>query len=58
MSEPGSRVLDGGGAGLDHIAREIDAAIDVLERAPGHGPRLARLDMYRYCVNEPVREQM
>ena len=53
---PGSRGLDGAGAGMDHIATEIDAAVAELERT-GRAP-LAQLALYRYCTLATVREQM
>lgn len=56
-STPGSRILDGGGTGLDPMATAIDVAVAQLQRTPGQAA-LARLATQRYCELVPVREQM
>jgi hypothetical protein len=55
---PGSRILGGGGVGMDFIASEIEAAVAQLARSTGNGPRLALLARQRYCEAATVREQM
>lgn len=46
------------GAGLDHAAAEVDAALAELERRDERGKVLARLAVFRYLHEVPVREQM
>lgn len=53
---PGSRI-PAGGAGMDAIAAEVDAAIAQLDRTRGQEP-LAKLARFRYCYEATVREQM
>lgn len=53
----GSRILLGG-AGLDHSAAEIDAAVAALARRDKRGAVLADLATYRYLYAVPIREQM
>lgn len=53
----GSRILVGG-AGLDHAAAEVDAAVVQLERRDGRGATLAKLAQLRYLHGATVREQM
>lgn len=53
----GSSILVGG-AGLDYAAAEVDAALAELDRRDERGKVLARLAMFRYLHEVPVREQM
>lgn len=53
----GARVLIGG-AGLDHAAAEVDAAIAELARRSDRGATLAKLAELRYLHRVTVREQM
>ncbi|MNJ62091.1 hypothetical protein D3C77_579180 [compost metagenome] len=53
----GARILVGG-AGLDHAAAEIDAAVAELERRDKRGEVLATLAKFRYLHNASIREQM
>jgi len=53
----GARILIGG-AGLDHSAAEIDAAVAELGRRDKRGAVLAELATYRYLHGAPIREQM
>lgn len=53
----GARVLIGG-AGLDHSAAEIDAAVAELDRRDERGAILAKLATYRYLHGATIREQM
>lgn len=53
----GSRILVAG-AGLDHSAAEVDAAVAELERRDKRGATLAKLARLRYVHGAPVREQM
>lgn len=53
----GSRILVGG-AGLDHAAAEVDAAVVQLERRDPRGATLAKLAQLRYLYGATVREQM
>jgi hypothetical protein len=54
---PGSRII-GGGAGMDHLTSEVDAAIAKLNRSGAKGSALASLAQYRYLQQLTVREQM
>lgn len=54
---PGTRILVGG-AGLDHIAAEVDAALAELDRRDARGKVLARLALFRYLHAVSIREQM
>lgn len=56
---PGPR-LPGGGAGMDHVACEIAAALAQLERQSEKGAQLVRLAHNRYLPAEPltVRSQL
>lgn len=53
----GARILVGG-AGLDHAAAEVDAAVVQLERRDARGAKLAKLAQLRYLHGVTVREQM
>lgn len=53
----GARVLISG-AGLDHSAAEIDAAVAELNRRDERGAILAKLATYRYLHGATIREQM
>lgn len=53
----GSSILVAG-AGLDHAAAEVDAAVAELRRRDKRGEVLARLAEFRYLHEAPVREQM
>lgn len=53
----GSRILVSG-AGLDHAAAEVDAALVQLERRDARGATLAKLAELRYLHGATVREQM
>ncbi|MFV2946438.1 hypothetical protein [Pseudomonas japonica] len=53
----GSRILVAG-AGLDHSAAEIDAAVAELDRRDARGAVLAKLARFRYLYGATVREQM
>ncbi|CAM3807838.1 hypothetical protein CCOS865_01814 [Pseudomonas reidholzensis] len=53
----GARILIGG-AGLDHSAAEIDAAVAELGRRDKRGAVLAELAVYRYLHGATIREQM
>ncbi|MGE8409529.1 MAG: hypothetical protein ACN6QH_21105 [Pseudomonas sp.] len=53
----GSRILVAG-AGLDHSAAEVDAAVAELERRDDRGAVLAKLARFRYQHCSTVREQM
>jgi len=53
----GSRILLAG-AGLDHSAAEVDAALAELERRDARGAVLAKLARFRYLHGATVREQM
>ncbi|MEE1922889.1 hypothetical protein V0R50_21115 [Pseudomonas sp. 148P] len=53
----GSRILIAG-AGLDHSAAEVDAAVAELDRRDKRGAALAKLARLRYLHGAPVREQM
>jgi hypothetical protein len=54
---PGTRILVGG-AGLDHIAAEVDAALAELKRRDARGKVLAKLARFRYLHAVSIREQM
>ncbi|RWU18094.1 hypothetical protein DM813_25875 [Pseudomonas alkylphenolica] len=53
----GARILLGG-AGLDHSAAEVDAAVAELGRRDKRGAVLSTLAEFRYLHGAPVREQM
>lgn len=53
----GSRILIAG-AGMDHAAAEIDAAVAELDRRDARGRVLARLALFRYVHEATIREQM
>lgn len=53
----GSRILIAG-AGLDHSAAEVDAAVAELDRRDKRGAVLAKLARLRYVHGATVREQM
>lgn len=53
----GARILVSG-AGLDHAAAEVDAAVAELERRNDRGVILAKLATLRYVHGVTVREQM
>lgn len=53
----GSRILMAG-AGLDHSAAEVDAAVAELDRRDKRGAVLAKLARLRYVHGATVREQM
>lgn len=53
----GSRILVAG-AGLDHSAAEVDAAVAELDRRDKRGAVLAKLARFRYLHGVTVREQM
>ncbi|CAI8908009.1 hypothetical protein [Pseudomonas chlororaphis] len=53
----GARILVSG-AGLDHSAAEIEAAVAELERRDERGKTLAKLATFRYLHRAPIREQM
>lgn len=53
----GSRILVAG-AGLDHSAAEVDAAVAELDRRDARGAVLAKLARFRYLHGASVREQM
>ncbi|WP_256679999.1 hypothetical protein [Pseudomonas sp. Marseille-P9899] len=53
----GARILIAG-AGLDHAAAEIDAAVAELARRDARGKVLARLAVFRYIHGATIREQM
>ncbi|MFR0674625.1 hypothetical protein ACLUUI_14380 [Enterobacterales bacterium AW_CKDN230030176-1A_HGKHYDSX7] len=53
----GSRILLGG-AGLDHSAAEVDAAVAELARRDKRGAVLAKLATFRYLHGATIREQM
>lgn len=53
----GSRILVAG-AGLDHSAAEVDAAVAELDRRDKRGAVLAKLARLRYLHGATVREQM
>lgn len=53
----GARILVGG-AGLDHAAAEVDAAVVQLERRDARGATLAKLAQLRYLHGATIREQM
>lgn len=53
----GARILVSG-AGLDHAAAEVDAAVAQLGRRDHRGAQLARLAEFRYLHGVSVREQM
>lgn len=53
----GSRILIAG-AGLDHAAAEVEAAVAELERRDKRGAVLARLATFRYLHGATIREQM
>ncbi|WP_177454399.1 hypothetical protein [Pseudomonas sp. Irchel 3E13] len=53
----GSRILIAG-AGLNHSAAEVDAAVAELDRRDKRGAVLAKLARLRYLHGVPVREQM
>lgn len=53
----GSQILVGG-AGLDHAAAEVEAAVAELERRDKRGAVLAKLARFRYLHGAPIREQM
>lgn len=53
----GSRILVAG-AGLDHAAAEVDAAVAQLERRDVRGATLAKLAHHRYLFGTTVRIQM
>ena len=55
--ESGARILVSG-AGLDHPAAEVDAAVAELERRDKRGATLAKLAQLRYLHGATVREQM
>jgi len=54
---PGARILVSG-AGLDHAASEVDAAVAELARRNDRGVTLAKLATLRYIHRVTVREQM
>lgn len=54
---PGTRILVGG-AGLDHIAAEVDASLAELDRRDARGKVLAHLAHCRYLHALSIREQM
>ncbi|MGR3893587.1 hypothetical protein [Pseudomonas sp. 1176_21] len=54
---PGARILIGG-AGLDHIAAEVDAALAELHRRDARGKVLVKLARFRYLHAVSIREQM
>lgn len=51
---PGSRIILGAGAGPDAVAQEVGAALSEIEREDGHGERMQRLAVLRYC-EDPTR---
>ncbi|WP_301841471.1 hypothetical protein U9R80_09800 [Pseudomonas sp. JQ170C] len=53
----GARILVAG-AGLDHAAAEVDAAVAELERRDQRGATLAKLAQFRYLHSATIREQM
>ncbi|WP_410045748.1 hypothetical protein [Pseudomonas sp. HLMP] len=53
----GARILVSG-AGLDHAAAEVDAAVAALARRDERGATLAQLATLRYIHRTTVREQM
>lgn len=53
----GSRILVSG-AGLDHAAAEVDAAVAELSRRNDRGVTLAKLAELRYLHRATIREQM
>lgn len=53
----GARILISG-AGLDHAASEVDAAVAELARRNDRGVTLAKLATFRYVHRVTVREQM
>ncbi|POA89221.1 hypothetical protein C1882_01210 [Pseudomonas sp. FW305-E2] len=53
----GSRILVSG-AGLDHAAAEVDAAVAELSRRNDRGVTLAKLATLRYIHQASMREQM
>ncbi|UVJ45527.1 hypothetical protein NVV94_08215 [Pseudomonas sp. LS1212] len=53
----GARILLGG-AGLDHSAAEVDAAVAELGRRDKRGAVLAKLAEFRYLFGVSIREQM
>lgn len=53
----GARILVSG-AGLDHAASEVDAAVAELARRDARGATLAKLAELRYLHDATVREQM
>lgn len=53
----GARILIAG-AGLDHAAAEVDAAVVQLDRRDARGATLAKLAQLRYLHGATVREQM
>ncbi|CAM3723936.1 hypothetical protein [Pseudomonas wadenswilerensis] len=53
----GARILVAG-AGLDHSAAEVDAAVAELERRDQRGATLAKLAQFRYLHGATIREQM
>ncbi|WP_233631008.1 MULTISPECIES: hypothetical protein [unclassified Pseudomonas] len=53
----GSRILIAG-AGMDHAAAEIEAAVAELDRRDARGRVLARLALFRYVHEAAIREQM
>lgn len=53
----GSRILISG-AGLDHAAAEVDAAVAELARRNDRGVTLAKLAELRYLHRATIREQM
>lgn len=53
----GARILVSG-AGLDHAAAEVDAAVAELARRNDRGATLAKLAALRYIHGATVREQM
>ncbi|MNJ32920.1 hypothetical protein D3C77_275980 [compost metagenome] len=53
----GHRILLGG-AGLDHPAAEVDAAVAELGRRDKRGAVLTTLAEFRYLHGAPIREQM
>lgn len=53
----GSRILIAG-AGLDHAAAEVEAAVAELARRDKRGEVLARLATFRYLHGATIREQM
>lgn len=54
---PGSRPVTGG-AGMDPVASEIDAAVAQLDRDGKKGQALAKLARWRYLHQVSIREQM